>query len=80
VPEDYAAEVGLGAQLPPFVRLQFREFAESYPDIPTLSIIRCLVEVDHESEQVVGDDERAAMALRLARERLDELNGRYRAE
>jgi hypothetical protein len=74
------ADREFGDDLSAAARTRLKEFVERYPDIPIVSIIRCLVEVDDEAALTVMPPDRAATAMRLAGERLDELNGRYRRE
>jgi len=64
----------------PFLLLRVEEFADAYLSVPTVSIIRCLVEVEFEAEHVATSANRNETAGRLAIARLDELEALHHAE
>ena len=74
--EDRQLDTGFGKMPSPCVILRLDEIAEAYFDLPLLSIVRCLISVDRETEYVAQQDTRRVVATRMAMEGLEELVAR----
>ena len=64
----------------PFLLLRLSELADLYLSVPTMAIVRCLVEVEFEAERVATSANLNETAGRLAIERLDELDTLYHTD
>ena len=71
--EDHHLDAEFGSMPSPCAVLRLDEIAETYPDIPLMTIVQCLINVDRRTEHMTEQHSRNDLATRLTTAALDAL-------